>query len=67
MEKFLKFAACAILIMASVACTDSPQEVAARIDCEDVHKVTDPEVLALMLRKCPRAGPAFKPSSGRTW
>jgi entry exclusion lipoprotein TrbK len=41
-------------------------EVAAT-DCEQMGKTNDPKLEAELKEKCGRGGPAFKPSSGKTW
>lgn len=35
--------------------------------CADLDKITDPAKKAELLKKCPRSGPAFKPSEKKEW
>jgi entry exclusion lipoprotein TrbK len=48
-----------------VGCKDKPS--VASPACADLEKVTDPVQKAELLKKCPRSGPAFKPSREKKW
>lgn len=39
----------------------------ATTPCDELGKTTDPKLQAELEKKCGRGGPAFKPSSGKTW
>ena len=48
-----------------VGCKDKP--AVASPACADLEKVTDPAQKAELLKKCPRSGPACKPSEEKKW
>lgn len=48
------------------ACFDKKLETASP-NCADFDKATDSVQKAELLRKCPRIGPAFKPSEKKEW
>jgi entry exclusion lipoprotein TrbK len=35
--------------------------------CDNLGKTSDPKLQAELEKNCGRGGPAFKPSSGKTW
>ncbi len=39
----------------------------ATTPCDELGKTTDPKLQAELEKKCGRGGPAYKPSSGKTW
>ena len=39
----------------------------ATTPCDELGKTTDPKLQAEWEKKCGRGGPAYKPSSGKTW
>lgn len=48
-----------------IGCGEQPQ--ATNIVCADFEKTTDPAKKEELLKKCPRIGPAFKPSDKKVW
>jgi len=52
-----------ILVMSG--CSEKPQEVSGGLTCADYERVTDKAARNDLLKKCPRLGPAFKPSNDK--
>lgn len=48
-----------------VGCNERP--VIASPSCADIEKITDPAKKSELLKRCPRSGPAFKPSEEKNW
>ena len=46
-------------------CGDKPSSASPA--CADLDKITDPAQKEELLKKCPRSGPAFKPSEKKNW
>jgi len=46
-------------------CNDKP--AVASPACADLEKTTDPAARAELLKRCPRVGPAYKPSQPKNW
>lgn len=55
----------AISILAMSGCTEKPREVSGGLTCADYERVTDKAARDDLLKKCPRLGPAFKPSNDK--
>lgn len=53
----------------TVGCSKNPDEKIEVVSptCADLGKVIDPVQKAELLKKCPRGGPAFKPSDKKEW
>lgn len=49
----------------TAACRD--ESAIASPACAELSKTTDPQLKAELAKKCPRGGPVFRPSSGKTW
>lgn len=52
-------------ILLSTGCTEKPEEISGGLTCADYERVTDKAVRDDLLKKCPRLGPAFKPSNDK--
>jgi entry exclusion lipoprotein TrbK len=54
-----------VTMVLTAACND--KSAIASPPCMEFSKTTDPKLRAELAKKCPRGGPVFRPSSGKTW
>lgn len=65
-KRLLSLLAATTIAALIAGCGKTPSDVASPT-CADLDKITDPVQQAELLKKCPRSGPAFKPSEEKKW